>query len=164
MIVWLGFGVAHGAFCYFQDFCNKQRKGNEMKIQVRSKGGAPLIIGENDKIRVFFRCTGAGCKKSFAIEVESRMERVDYGRSTERVIELDDDFCCPFCGGTRNKLMGRVEKQWAILVRHDVPCDARCTNASGPSCDCSCSGEHHGTGRVIPIYKCSTKQFSCAEV
>lgn len=25
-----------------------------------------------------------------------------------------------------------------------VPCDARCTNAKGCSCDCSCRGKNHG--------------------
>ena len=26
----------------------------------------------------------------------------------------------------------------------DHKCDARCTTATGPSCDCSCGGENHG--------------------
>jgi hypothetical protein len=25
-------------------------------------------------------------------------------------------------------------------------CDARCTNARGPLCECSCGGENHGAG------------------
>lgn len=28
-------------------------------------------------------------------------------------------------------------------------CDARCTNARGPSCSCSCRGENHGGGGVV---------------
>lgn len=27
-----------------------------------------------------------------------------------------------------------------------VTCGARCTNAVGPMCDCSCGGENHGAG------------------
>ena len=26
-------------------------------------------------------------------------------------------------------------------------CDARCTNAKGFNCECSCGGQYHGTGR-----------------
>lgn len=38
---------------------------------------------------------------------------------------------------------------WGYLQawkRPEVPCDARCTNARGFKCDCSCGGEHHGSG------------------
>jgi hypothetical protein len=27
-------------------------------------------------------------------------------------------------------------------------CDARCTNATGPSCDCSCGGANHGAAHA----------------
>lgn len=27
-----------------------------------------------------------------------------------------------------------------------IPCDARCTNAVGPACSCSCGGANHGGG------------------
>lgn len=40
----------------------------------------------------------------------------------------------------------------AIITRHkEVPCDGRCTNAAGPSCDCSCKGENHGSQRLITV-------------
>lgn len=29
-------------------------------------------------------------------------------------------------------------------LRDDVTCDARCTGATGPNCDCSCGGANHG--------------------
>lgn len=38
---------------------------------------------------------------------------------------------------------------WAEIVgtyRPEVTCGARCTNAIGPSCDCSCAGAAHGAG------------------
>lgn len=38
---------------------------------------------------------------------------------------------------------------WGYLQAWTVPevkCDARCTNARGFKCDCSCGGEHHGSG------------------
>lgn len=30
-------------------------------------------------------------------------------------------------------------------------CDAKCYNAMGPECDCSCQGAHHGMGRELAI-------------
>jgi hypothetical protein len=38
---------------------------------------------------------------------------------------------------------GRLEQACA--------CDARCTHASGPNCDCSCGGENHGKGTLVEI-------------
>ena len=38
---------------------------------------------------------------------------------------------------------------WGVLDatrRDEVRCDARCTNARGHKCDCSCGGENHGEG------------------
>lgn len=29
-----------------------------------------------------------------------------------------------------------------------VKCGARCTNAVGPACDCSCGGSNHGAGHA----------------
>jgi hypothetical protein len=30
-------------------------------------------------------------------------------------------------------------------------CDERCTNASGPNCDCSCGGKNHGTRKTVQV-------------
>lgn len=30
-----------------------------------------------------------------------------------------------------------------------VPCDARCTGARGPNCECSCGGANHGHGNAV---------------
>lgn len=30
------------------------------------------------------------------------------------------------------------------ILNNAVPCDARCTNARGHNCECSCGGENHG--------------------
>lgn len=32
-----------------------------------------------------------------------------------------------------------------------VACGARCTNAVGPVCDCSCGGANHGRGHAAPV-------------
>lgn len=55
------------------------------------------------------------------------------------------------CDG-RLELLGRVGPKpglWRDSER--CACDARCTNAPGPSCDCRCGGANHGTGRVVPV-------------
>lgn len=55
------------------------------------------------------------------------------------------------CDG-KLELLGRVGRKpglWRDSER--CACDARCTNAPGPSCDCSCGGVNHGTGRVVPV-------------
>jgi len=56
---------------------------------------------------------------------------------------------CP-CGG-RTESMGRVER--ARLVHDSIvsACDARCTSARGPSCDCHCGGKNHGSRLVVAI-------------
>lgn len=56
------------------------------------------------------------------------------------------------CDG-KLELLGRVSQARRGLVRDSerCACDARCTNAPGPSCDCRCGGENHGTGRTVPI-------------
>lgn len=55
------------------------------------------------------------------------------------------------CGG-RLKLMGRVGPKRGLVRDEDrCACDGRCTNATGPSCDCSCRGANHGSQRLTPI-------------
>ena len=36
-------------------------------------------------------------------------------------------------------------------VNMDVPCDARCLSAHGPSCECQCGGKNHGAGNAALI-------------
>lgn len=51
-----------------------------------------------------------------------------------------DRFVCPECGRRAWK-WAEVRGAWAS----DVPCSAKCTNASGHSCDCVCGGRNHGS-------------------
>ena len=46
---------------------------------------------------------------------------------------------CPGCGT-------RVKLDRVIGVTTSKKCGARCLNAVGPSCDCSCGGFNHGGG------------------
>lgn len=54
------------------------------------------------------------------------------------------------CGGTA-KSIGRVKSKRLMFDTRQVPCDSRCTNAPGPSCDCSCKGHNHGTHRLVDV-------------
>jgi hypothetical protein len=55
------------------------------------------------------------------------------------------------CDG-KLELMGRVSRKPGLVLDSErCACDARCTNAPGPCCECQCGGENHGTGRVVPI-------------
>lgn len=59
---------------------------------------------------------------------------------------------CGACGGCVSE-MGQVSGCRITRTEMQCACDARCTGASGPSCDCSCKGENHGTGRVVPVVR-----------
>ncbi len=56
------------------------------------------------------------------------------------------------CGG-KYDWMGLVSKDPRYVIRTDerCPCDDRCTNARGPSCDCRCGGENHGSQRLVTV-------------
>jgi hypothetical protein len=54
------------------------------------------------------------------------------------------------CGG-KIEHIGVVRRHRIVRLGQHPPCDARCTNATGPSCDCQCGGEHHGSGRVVTV-------------
>lgn len=54
------------------------------------------------------------------------------------------------CGG-RIVYIGAVRRHRVVRLEDHAVCDARCTNATGPNCDCQCGGEHHGSGRVVTV-------------
>lgn len=62
---------------------------------------------------------------------------------------------CGACGG-RMEYLGATTWNAGTVRRIEswqCACDGRCTSATGPSCDCQCGGENHGTGRVVPVYR-----------
>lgn len=66
--------------------------------------------------------------------------RVQPGQDYDRDGTPRGDAVCAGCG----RFMA-----WGYLNAHRdeaIRCDARCTNARGFKCDCSCGGEHHGAG------------------
>ena len=58
------------------------------------------------------------------------------------------DFCD--CNGEVT-FMGQVHGDVYQKVEDKCACDARCTHASGPHCDCVCGGANHGTGKVVQV-------------
>lgn len=57
---------------------------------------------------------------------------------------------CGVCGGDMES-MGRVERDRMVKDATACACDARCTSATGPKCNCSCGGVNHGSNRVVKI-------------
>jgi hypothetical protein len=57
-----------------------------------------------------------------------------------------DDYTCPRCGA-----YAWNAKAIDGFKVDECPCDARCTNAKGPSCNCSCGGANHGAGHAVDL-------------
>lgn len=55
------------------------------------------------------------------------------------------------CGGALES-MGRIRGDTWGNTATRCACDARCTCASGPNCDCSCGGANHGSGLVVEYW------------
>lgn len=71
--------------------------------------------------------------------------------TAERVDIYNHPVLCA-CGG-KCEVMGPIlGRRWA-RVEELCACDARCTGATGPSCDCACKGENHGTGRTVEVIR-----------
>ncbi len=56
------------------------------------------------------------------------------------------------CGG-KLKFMGEIKRERLTVTEAHSACDGRCTNAPGPSCDCKCGGENHGTQRIVEVVR-----------
>jgi hypothetical protein len=56
---------------------------------------------------------------------------------------------CPVCtkDGTPAGARQKVQYKQVFGSPSPTPCDARCQNATGPDCECSCSGDNHGANR-----------------
>jgi len=69
------------------------------------------------------------------------------------VVTLDREYRAATCGecGGAVEFMGRTERNRLVKDAMLCPCDARCTGARGPSCDCRCGGENHGSNLWVPV-------------
>lgn len=92
-------------------------------------------------MRHFYRC--ADCPSVVATEVKIRPFQTppSYAYSFGE---------CSACGG-RIEYMGEVCRDHLVRRELRVPCDARCTGATGPHCECQCGAENHGTNRLVEV-------------
>lgn len=62
----------------------------------------------------------------------------------ETQVQGDGPAYCACRKGQKLLLMRAIEGH----VRPEIPCDARCTEAKGHRCECSCGGKNHGSGHA----------------
>jgi hypothetical protein len=80
--------------------------------------------------RYFGKCRVAGCKTRIVAEIN----RNDYSREIAQ-------HTCPGHPGT-------LTVAWSPLkgtVNTEKECTGRCMASKGPSCDCACGGDNHGS-------------------
>lgn len=106
--------------------------------------------------RHFGRCLAAGCKHRHVIDVE-----LDH-TGTPVLRDPDTGEGLNFFDAARFRYRGhadlrilcpdhRVFLSWTALTATHNPekvCNGRCMGATGPSCDCSCGGENHGSAHL----------------
>ena len=57
------------------------------------------------------------------------------------------------CGGTVSLmgLVGKFKGSRLVATTLECPCSEKCASAVGPSCNCACGGEFHGTNAVVVV-------------
>jgi hypothetical protein len=100
-------------------------------------------------IRVMWTCRRQTCKKKwghdYVVEGYRKYRILEDGSVRSLSADFNDNVLrCPDCASYRpvgNTVVGRYS------TKHQ--CGAKCMNATGPSCDCSCGGKNHGMNHVI---------------
>lgn len=59
---------------------------------------------------------------------------------------------CSICNRSLD-WMGFVQAERLGYNVQRPPCDARCTNATGPNCECTCKGVNHGSGKLVTVWR-----------
>ena len=57
---------------------------------------------------------------------------------------------CGHCNVTMS-YMGAVSRNRLVKTEERCKCDARCTFATGPNCDCQCGGVNHGSQMLVTV-------------
>jgi len=61
------------------------------------------------------------------------------------------DTCRTDTGAAHMEFMGQVHRD-KLVKEYDAPaCDDRCTSARGPSCECKCLGQNHGSHLWVTV-------------
>jgi hypothetical protein len=104
-------------------------------VRYIGKCGACKVTTARDYAETQRKMVGAGMY---------RREATIYGRTVHGwFVKASDDCECGACGAQRWNGK-RVE---GFTTGHK--CDARCTEAKGFRCECSCGGKNHGQGFLI---------------
>lgn len=92
------------------------------------------------------KCLGKGCTNFMRIDVPTHEQKVTRGYTYRHTVVLQTPDWEPWqlyvhCVEHRRPLYFRPIKG---VVNPEHHCDARCENAHGPNCECSCGGANHG--------------------
>ena len=117
---------------------------------------------QHKTLRCFFRCLS--CRKPWAQDIvipESASWPNAYRYRLDEVVRSIVLAPCPLCRyersindlrwGRAHRFMGEVKGPRLTQPEDRCPCDRRCTNATGPNCECSCGGVNHGSGRLVSV-------------
>ena len=111
---------------------------------------APVPVPRVRKSRHFYRCSD--CLSIVVTEDKIPETRDETGYNPKLRAT------CSACGGNVEYMgetrytVGGQEYALRNVTGYKAICDGKCTNATGPNCDCICGGENHGTGRIVPVY------------
>lgn len=107
---------------------------------------APVAAPVQARPRHYYRCMD--CLTVAATEEKLPENRQVYGPA--RV-----DAACDACGGGIEYMGVVVRETVQHVTGYRAICDGKCISARGPSCDCKCGGENHGSGMVVPVIETS---------
>lgn len=125
---------------------SKQPRAKKETVSKQGFSKDEVPITEGARLH-YYRCWD--CLEIGAAEEQLPYKKKGWNADARMVTEAQ---CA--CNGTIDYLgqttvdRKRLEKE----VEKSV-CDARCTNATGPNCNCQCGCVNHGTGRVVKIVK-----------
>lgn len=106
-----------------------------------------ITAAPEDTRRFIGRCIVKGCKckpLAFDCPTEWRTHYPRPGYGEPRKYRAANTNFLPYVFCVRHKHQISWQEVKGTLT--DTKCDARCTNAKGHSCDCSCGGANHGSG------------------
>lgn len=104
------------------------------------------------------RCKRCNARHRIDGKVMQGYRGKEHGGATDYVIAASNGlmFMCADLGSNPYRVPVRCGDHWCYLERvHEGKkaskheCGARCTNATGPSCDCRCKGKNHGAGAGV---------------
>lgn len=101
---------------------------------------APVVTVKRTTVRHFYRCCDCLSVVVSEVKTEYRAPGAWYPSCGK----------CGACGGAM-EYMGETVRDRLVKHGMECPCDGRCTGARGPSCDCRCGGENHGTNLLVPV-------------